>query len=89
MYVISKLHLKLYYYLYFQIKYCLSVGVAFCNLFTLDSIVLSILRRSAPDILSDRIVTKSYYPVSGRIFTIIRPDNLFFMKCTKFPLIET
>ena len=36
-----------------------------------------------------RIVTKSYYPagyllLSGRI-----PDNLFFMKYTKFPLIET
>ena len=29
----------------------------------------------APDIVSGRIVTKSYYPVSGRIFTIIRPDT--------------
>ena len=31
--------------------------------------------RGAPDIVSGRIVTKSYYPVSGRIFTIIRPDT--------------
>ena len=44
--------------------------------------------RGAPDILSGRIVTKSYYPVSGWIFAIIQPDNLFFMKCTKFPSIE-
>jgi hypothetical protein len=34
--------------------------------------------RGAPDIVSGRIVTKSYYPVSGRIFTIIRPDIYYY-----------
>jgi hypothetical protein len=43
------------------------------------------LFRGALDIVSGRIVTKSYYPAGYLLLSCRIPDNSFSMKCTKFP----